>query len=191
MAISTENTKLGKIHNISLRPVADCGSCKHCRDNCYALKAYRQYPDTRASWDANSKMARLDPLIYEAMLNAWLMTRKPRFFRLFVSGDFLSQAHVDIHVRVARRNPGTKFLAFTKMHDLDFSAAPSNMSIVLSRWIGDTEPANPLGLRMAWYQDGTETRVPDNAIPCSDKCDKCFKCWSLKSIGRDIVLNAH
>ena len=52
MAISSGNSKLGNIPNISLTPIKACGNCSACSADCYALKAYRMYKGTKASWDA-------------------------------------------------------------------------------------------------------------------------------------------
>jgi len=48
--ISNGNTKLGRIPNISLPPIKACGKDVPCKSDCYALKAYRQYPATRKAW---------------------------------------------------------------------------------------------------------------------------------------------
>ena len=58
ITISLANSKLGKIPNISGVPVKDCINCKECRKDCYALKAYNQYPAVRKAWLSNSKLIR-------------------------------------------------------------------------------------------------------------------------------------
>jgi len=47
ISISDKNSKLGKIPNISLTPIASCPNCSTCKSKCYALKAYRQYPASK------------------------------------------------------------------------------------------------------------------------------------------------
>lgn len=110
--ISRGNTKLGKMPNVSLVPVKDCGNCSHCAADCYALKAFRQYPATRAAWQHNSAIFRAGG--YTAIADdivSQLEKRPSRFFRIHVAGDFLSQEHVDLWKVIARRLPSTTFLA--------------------------------------------------------------------------------
>src|SRR5210317_1681177 len=92
--ISPKNSKLGKIPNVSTIPVKDCGDCDHCRSDCYALKAWRQYPAVRKAWGNNSKAFRQDSAAAVAQVTDYLLKKKPRFFRIHVAGDFLDQTHV-------------------------------------------------------------------------------------------------
>jgi len=191
--ISDGNRKLGNaIPNVSMAPGRDCGNCKHCLRDCYALKAYRQYPATKAAWNHNGEMFREDPAAAAEQVHEWLAKKRkrPTFFRIHVAGDFLGQAHVNAWISVASRNPDIKFLAFTKMGNLDFSAAPETMAIIYSQWPG--MPINgPEGAPRAWMQDGTDTRVPGNAIQCPGNCETCGMCWSLPALGRDVYFDQH
>ena len=188
--ISDKNSKLGKIPNISLIPVKDCANCDHCMSDCYALKAWKQYPPVRTAWKSNSDAFRKDILWSINEVDEWLLAkRKPvKYFRIHVAGDFLTQAHVDAWTGLAVVHEGTKFLAFTKRHDLDFSNAPSNLQIIFSQWPGMPNDA-PKGSRSSWVQDGTETRIPDTAIECSGKCDDCFICFELGF--QDVYFDQH
>lgn len=56
ICVSNGNSKLGSIPNISLIPGKDCGDVP-CKAQCYALKAWKQYPETRAAWKRNSRTA--------------------------------------------------------------------------------------------------------------------------------------
>lgn len=188
-----QKTKLGvTIPSVSMIPVKDCGNCDYCRELCYALKAWRMYKETRAAWTANSRAFREDPYSAVMTVYRWLARKRklPRFFRIHVAADFLNQDHVDAWAMLAREFPTVKFLAFTKMHHLDFSACPENLQIVHSMWPGmpDTAPKNA---RRAWVQDGTETRIPADAIECAGKCDDCGMCWSLKAVGHDVWFHVH
>lgn len=193
MKISDKNSKLGKIPNISLIPVKDCANCEHCKSSCYALKAWKQYPAVRKAWKENSKEWRTAPFAAaESFLEYWAGKKKqPRFFRIHVAGDFLEQLHVNAWIFIASRMPDTKFLAFTKRHDLDYSGRPDNLTIVLSQWPGMPLPDDMQGLRSAWMQDGTENRVPADAIECPGNCESCGMCWHLPMIGKDVFFNEH
>ena len=191
--ISPRNSKLGKIPNISTIPVKDCGNCDSCMTDCYALKAWKQYPPVRAAWKQNSQMFRKHMQAAFNDIETYFNSKRtlPRFFRIHVAGDFLNQEHVNGYAEIARKFPAIKFLAFTKMHDLDYSNLPDNLQIIASMWSGLDYPPNVKNMRKAWVQDGTETRIPDDAIECPGICDDCGMCWSLDSIGRDVYFLAH
>ncbi|TFG95443.1 hypothetical protein E4H12_13240 [Candidatus Thorarchaeota archaeon] len=186
--LSKGNIK-GKVVNVSLRPVEDCGNCEYCKDKCYAKKVYKLRPVVRYAWDNNSDAFNADPFgACESIIEQLYISKPIKLFRIHVSGDFLNQEHLDSWNIVADQFPQTKFLAFTKMFDLDYSAIKKNIQIVYSMWPGMPDDNVPDGPR-AWVQDGTETRMPDNAIECDGQCHQCAKCWNLRT--RDIVFKIH
>ena len=186
--LSDGNQKVGKCPNVSLTPIKACGNCTQCAKNCYALKSYRMYREVRAAWDGNLQLARGDRAHYFSQISEQLSKRRkpPRYFRWHVSGDILDQNYFDHMCGIAVRHSRTKFLVFTKMHALDFSRAPKNLRVVLSMWPGMPLPTQQLP--RAWMQDGTETRVPQDAITCPGLCEDCHACWGLKC---DVVFNKH
>lgn len=198
------NSKLGKtVWNISLSPGKSCGAVP-CARECYAMKAYRMYPSVKKAWDGNLAEALQEPGhfgFFDSIESHLLRAKKlPRFFRWHVAGDILSEAYFRGIRRVASRFPTVKFLVFTKKHHHVNAVVaeekakgfdlPANLSVVFSAWPG-LQFENPHGLPVAYMQDGTETRVPANAIECPGQCDSCGMCWSLASIGRDVVFHAH
>lgn len=188
--ISPGNDKLGTaIPNVSLIPIKDCANCDYCRKDCYALKPWRRYKQTRASWTNNSQQFRADPFEAARDVIAQLNRKKklPRFFRIHVAGDFLNQEHVMCWARVAHMFPGIKFLAFTKRHNLDFAAMPKNVTVIFSQWPGMPDKT-PKGFNRAWMQDGTETRIPEDALECPGNCESCGACWG---IDRDVWFHKH
>lgn len=192
MAVSSSNSKIGKIGNVSLTPVKSCRNCAGCKAQCYAMKAYRQYTGTRASWDSNFELARTDRAAYFAMVRSWIAKRKkpPRFFRWHVAGDILDQNYVTGMCDIARQFPETRFLAFTKRYDLNYSGRPGNLEVVFSAW-----PGMPIkrarGIQVAWVQDGTENRIPDNAVLCTGNCEACGMCWDLAKSKHDVYFHLH
>lgn len=190
--ISCGNMKLGHIPNVSLIPGKDCGDVP-CKRECYALKAWRTYPTARKAWQGNSRSAHSNPAAYFTAVRDFLTRKAPTYFRWHVAGDFLDQAYVDEVVAIAKEFPGVRFLAFTKRHDFDYAGRPSNLAIVFSFWPGwgDLETVRELGLPVAWMQDGTEARVPSNAIECPGHCESCGMCWQLPKLGRDVVFHKH
>lgn len=48
------NTKMKNTANISLPPIIACGKNSfYCKDQCYAKKFYRMYPEVKKAWDDN------------------------------------------------------------------------------------------------------------------------------------------
>lgn len=192
--ISKNNSKIGKILNISMTPIKSCGNCSACARDCYALKAYRQYKATKTAWDDNYEMAVKNRDEYFEALHAHLVRHAVKLFRWHVAGDILDDDYLARMKALARLHSGTKFLAFTKMFKLDYSDLPSNLVIVLSMWVGMPEPK--LDLPKAWYQDGTETRIPAHVKPCRASkdnnvtCETCTKCFNLKA-GQAVYFKAH
>lgn len=195
--ISEGNSKVGRIPNISLTPGRTCSAeaCRTCLTHgCYAMKSYRMYPSVRRSWDANTDLAINDLATMARELTAYFGSMvAPRFFRLHVAGDFVSREYAQMWARVAASAPSTNFLAFTKQWDMirgiDF---PSNFSLVLSSWPGCDIPAD---LRqkysVAWLDDGTDGRVPADAMECPGNCETCGACWGLAKRGIDVRFAKH
>ena len=192
--ISKKNIKLGRIWNVSLPPIATCIPAAPCEELCYAMKAFRQYEGVRNAWERNLALWKDDPREFEASIGQQVgRARKPlKTFRWHVGGDIPDRAYFAMMRRIAGRFKDTKFLVFTKKYDIVSTALwiPQNLTVVLSGWPG-LEMVNPLGLPVAWMQDGTETRVPDNALECPGHCDKCNLCWQLPHINRHVVFAKH
>ena len=194
--ISNGNAKLGKIANMSLAPGKTCSAdaCKTCLvDGCYACKAYNAYKNTRAAWDTNTDLALNYLSCMEADLNAYFAgMNAPRYFRIHVSGDFVTYEYAQMWARVAANAEGTNFLAFTKQFDVIRGVEfPPNVSIVLSDWPGVDIPADLREIySVAWLDDGREC-IPADAIECPGNCDTCGMCWALAKRGIDVKFRKH
>ena len=187
--ISDGNIKLGDIPNVSMAPVRACGNCAACARTCYALKAYRMYKNTRAAWDHNLNAARTSQKAYFSDISAYIYDKKPRFFRWHVAGDILNQSYLNNMYALARTYPRTKFLAFTKMFKLKYKKRPKNLTIVFSIYPSMNLPRKKWP--RAWMQDGSEKRIPYNAIECGGDCEFCGKCWDLAKLKRDVYFHKH
>ena len=194
--ISNGNMKLGSLPNFSLTPGKSCApaACQSCYKDCYARKAYRMYKQTRNAWDTNTELVTQHLDVVEQDLRKYFSRLSaPRFFRIHTSGDFVTKEYAEMWCTIGREFPDTKFLAFTKAFDnvrgLSFSP---NFSLVLSGWPGLELPDD---LReqysVAWMQDGTESRVPDNTLECPGNCETCGACWGLNKIHKDVVFHKH
>jgi hypothetical protein len=197
--IQKGNTKLGSVSNVSLPPVKTCLNGAPCAEagECYALKAWRQYPNVRACWSHNLECYRTDSELYFDTVAEYCRRRSVRLFRWHSAGDCPDAAYLDGVIRVASECAETRFLLFTKRYAflygrLDAIADVPNLSVVLSAWPG-LEITSELTDRfpVAWMQDGSEDRVPEDAIECHGGCDACGMCWSLSEIGRDVVFAKH
>ena len=187
--ISKGNNKLGKIPNISLPPVITCINSFYCKQDCYALRIYIRTPIAKQRWDENYKLLKNNIIKYFLDLADYLHDNKPEYFRYHVAGDIINNNYFALMLSIADLNPNTKFLAFTKNFNLNFSDIPDNLSIILS--IFPNMPIPKIDLPKAWMQDGTENRIPSDAIICKKKCDSCGKCWHLKELKKDVILFKH
>ena len=181
--VAFRNTRYGKVPNVSLIPIVDCSSnSKYCSYKCYGVRNYRMYEATRDRWSANSYHFRKDPYAACQQVENKLLQRRsvPSMFRIHVAGDFVNQNHVDAWSGLARRLPATRFLAYTKMDDLDFSQRPRNFEVMASQWPGAPFLTIKGVSRNAWIDH--DRRKPNNAFNCKydiDKttCDTCKFCW--------------
>lgn len=192
--ISRGNEKLGGIPNISLTSCVSCAKDAPCKKSCYANKLQFR-PNVRKAWAANLKQARANPAEFFLDVQAYLYKKQPKFFRWHVAGDILNAEYFKNIRYIAALFPKTKFLCFTKRHDLlkDIMSVclPDNLAIIASMWPGWGDPEKVKGYSKAWMQDGTETRIPADAIECPGSCETCGACWGLSKIGKDVVFNKH
>ena len=172
MPVSNGNSKMGRIPNWSVVPVRDCPNCTECREKCYALKAWRQYPSTRNSWNANSREAHAGDL---KSVREYLTRKKPRWFRVHVAGDFFSREYAQQWAEIARQFPQTRFLAFTKAFaQIEGVNWPENVAVVRSVFPGQSLRGNgPIAFAgEPGDYSGAMKRRAELAMTCPGKCDK-------------------
>ena len=178
--VGKNNPVLGTIQGFSLVPGRDCpGGAKCGRDGCYAMKAWRRFPDVRKAWLANSREARANPEAFCQGAADYCNSRALDYFRLHTAGDFFSQRYLWAWRDAAEASPSTRYLAYTKAFRLDYGGLPDNLVIMYSMWPGirDTAPPGP----RAWVS--TDDRAPDGAYQCQGKttievCSECLMCWT-------------
>jgi Gene product 88 len=196
VTISRGNRKLGAIMNVSIQPVQCCPKGIPCAEGgCYALKSLRLYTATRKAWAKNARIAKTNPRSYFSQIAHRIADRKPRYFRWHVAGDILGLDYLERMRRIAIHNPRTHFLVFTKAFTIvnayeNRAALPHNLVVIFSAWPG-MRVDNPHGHRIAWMQDGTEHRVPEDAVECPGNCESCGICFRLPKLGRDVVFHKH
>ena len=183
LKISSGNSKLGKIPNLSLPPGVTCRSNANCyTEGCYAVKFYRMYKGTKKAWDSNWEFYKEDPYEFFKELQTWLLLNKPSRFRFHVSGDFPDEFYLRSVFETASICHETKFLAFTKRYESDFSDAPPNLQIILSVWSSMPVPENPRRLPEAWLEEDPRRPLDGVYFRCQGNCIDCaYACWDRVS----------
>lgn len=187
LKISPNNSKIGKIPNLSLTPGASCVPYVPCfKEGCYAYNSYRRFPNVRAAWDNNLRMYKTERMKFFYDLNWYLEHYVPERFRLFVGGDFPDwEFFRDFNV-TAGLHPDTQFLAFTKRYEYNFDQKVENFSVVLSTWPGKNLPTNT-ELPWSWLEE--DDRKPEVYFHCPGGCDDCgHECWDTTN---HIVFSKH
>ena len=198
------NSKLTEIPAFNLVPGKTCSpeACAHCmKEGCYALKnclchGYDiETNNCLKAWTENTVMAMRHLYALETAINAWLDKYQPELFRIHSSGDFFSVEYARMWRRVAMKHPETRFLAFTKQFDVVRHVRfykLDNFELVLSGWTGVKVPEDlRKHYRVAWCDDGTEDRIPEDAIHCPGNCNECRVCWYLSKLKKDTKFTKH
>ncbi len=190
--ISKGNAKINRTMNVSLTPIASCIPDAPCKNDCYACHGRCAMPSVRKAWAENLSMYRRKTGKYFAAIESAIVRWSPAFFRWHVGGDMPTPEYWHNVRRIAIQYPGTRFLVFTKQYDFHYVDLPENLSVVFSAWPGYRRPPRKRSIAgIAWMQDGTENRVPVDAIECPGSCETCGMCWDLKNLGRDVVFHKH
>ena len=192
--ISTSNSKLGRIPNISLPPQFSCPPGIPCATDtcCYAMKAWRQYPVVRKAWGENLQLYQSNPVLYFWYILRWIHDHhRTTHFRWHVAGDIPDAQYLHLLRDLCDRTGSVSHLIYTKRYAFDYSNLPPNLSVITSAWPG-VSTVRVGQLPVAWCQDGEEERIPHNAIECRGgagkgqrTCDHCLLCWNL-SKGKEV-----
>jgi hypothetical protein len=198
------NSKMGKVLHVNLPPCKTCSPHLPCHrvSQCYAMKAWVQYPETKKSWMYNWNFWDKNPTGFFDSIGVQIMKkRKVDIFRWHSAGDIPDLDYLKRMYTMAHWFPGIKFMAFTKKYQLildnvdrrhSFWKAP-NMTLVVSAWPGlRMPPAIKRKFPIAWMEgpDNLDKRIPDDARECSGRCDECLKCWNLKK-GESVFFHKH
>ena len=178
LSVSMKNGKMGFVASVSLPAFLTCPDiCKTtCAAECYAAKLANLRETVRNSYARNFSILKYDPARYWSTINAYAKT--VRFFRWHVSGDIVNADYFAHMVEIARENPSTVFLAFTKRFAIvnawidENGSIPENFHVMFSAW-GDMIPENPHGLPMTNVYSKKEN-LPAGWTACNGTCEKCF-----------------
>jgi hypothetical protein len=112
-----------------------------------------------------------------------------------------AKAAWDANLAELRRNPTSYFASictYLEAKQPEFfrwhvSGDIQDQQYLDSMWPGwgNADAVKAQGLSIAWMQDGTETRIPSDAMKCPGRCDTCGACWGLAKRGIDVVFKKH
>ena len=125
---------------------------------------------------------------------------------MHASGDCPDINYLKGLVWVAKQNPQTMYLMFTKQYKIvnDYMnhahKIPSNLRIVFSCWM-KWIPDNPYNFPTTWVrfpETGKEKQfykecnalIPKNSFKCTGYCPDCLMCWKVKN-GHSIEFKKH
>ena len=188
--------KLVKFLIWSIPPITTCPfTTSLCKKFCYAMKAYKAYPNARKAWNAHYRMSKKDNFVERMVYTILAYASKPSYkeanvivFRIHESGDFYNQEYTDKWLQIAEIigaiEPKVKFMAYTK--SVEFfkgKEIPQNMTVRFSLW-SDTDPsqkalAESMGLPIYTAVESFTNEPKKERCECVD-CGKCCKCWSKK-----------
>ena len=185
--VSDGNSKIGATPNVSLLPGLSCPVGVPCAKKCYCTKACAQYFGALKKWYSNSLLWRSNPKEFERQIMVYLEKKRSKYFRWAVAGDIPDVNYLRMMLRVARRFPDTKFLAFTKQYSILIEEYPDeipNLTIIVSGWPGyrsetfkqlrDLYPASWVRLKGGEEATGV-------VLECPGKCEGCRRCWGLET----------
>ena len=174
----TNGNKKVKALLFSMSPITSCLNSTSCASTCYAVKAYKQYPNVKLLWDSNLDLAKNDLFSLYDDICKQLDNTKQTIVRIHQSGDFISQEYLNMWIDIAKRYPHIMFYGYTKVdHILDFNTMDTlpNVNIIRSMINGKRNYGS--------ISYVTKLATEYNAVICPAtngedvKCgESCFKC---------------
>lgn len=121
--LSSGNSKLDSSMLIfDMLAIATCKNNSKCASSCYAMKAQRQYPGTYNKRAIHTWLARHDRKALWTLITKQLLTTDKKVVRIHSSGDFETQAYINMWTAIVKEFPKISFYAYTKVDKMfDFS----------------------------------------------------------------------
>lgn len=181
LKISIMSGKLKGIAAINTNPLTNSfcqrmskgsGVCSQCYSQ-KMLKTFRQ--SCVKAWERNSNELSERLLEYPELpqLNF-------AYVRLNAHGELVNKTHLDNLGLIAKRNPDTTFVLWTKRRELlrNF-VKPANMILVYSTAKINGKPILPKGFDKVFtvYSKEYIKKHPEVRINCSKKCAPCLLCY--------------
>ena len=192
------NTKMGNVASVSTLPFITCPArcADTCGKACYAAKLANLRKNVMNAYAWNTAIAMILPEEYFKQIDNFC--KGTRFFRFHVSGDIMNKAYFESMVQIARNNPKTEILAFTKRFEIvntwirENGQLPENMHILFSGW-NNLKPVNPYGMPETTVYEKPE-EFSENWLTCGGNCFNCacrgLGCWQAKT-GDTIAFKKH
>ena len=194
------NSKTGaNCYTVSLIPIVDCTNCAECKGTCYDINNDCWMPCVQKDRARNSAVHKADIERYWNEVNIQVKANFVTQLRINVGGDLTYEDFKHIN-NIAKENPYTDFLFFTKSYDdinqfLSETEFESNVHPIMSRWL-DVECDNEHNLPESHvlFEDGQTTAPEFGSYYCSGNCSECHMykqgCWTLNK-GESVIFKAH
>lgn len=202
LTISLSNSKLGSyVPTVNMPPIISCRENCPCSKTCYALKGNFRFNNVQQSMRDNLELYKKDSKLFFNDINEFLQNGLTiyKYFRWHSSGDIVDYNYFLGMVEIAKNNPLTRFLAFTKKFEIvneyikKNGNLPNNLKVVFSAWDKLFKVENPYNLPVAYINlrdKEKNAKIPELAFPCQGNCEKCLACWNLRD-GQSVVFNQH
>lgn len=121
--LSNTNSKLRK-NNIftfgipagySAAGIKTCPNAGECLKGCYARQGFYVMPNVAKKQEERLELFLETPGLFILTISEEIKRRKVKRMRIHESGDFFSVEYTNCWLEIIRRNPKTKFYAYTKM----------------------------------------------------------------------------
>ena len=173
------NSKLENILIFDLPAVKSCLNCADCKATCYAVKAQRQYTNTRIFRDVNMLMSNKDKGLLKELLVSQLRNTKKDTVRIHSSGDFYSQSYIEFWNDIINMFPHINFYAYTKVEKiLDFSEITKNKNFnLISSLIGGKINFGSIEyckeMKKEFNSFICPATKPNSKVKCNKECSHC------------------
>jgi len=180
LVISLGNTGMGKVLSFSTNRTT-CGDLsKYCSKYCYMNFASSYYKSVKNTQTQNTELiTKWSQAKIVGEIDNFLKKYTPALFRIHVNGDFLNRKELDSWIQIARLNPSTKFLAFTKqIHLFNLVSIPENLHIRFSIFFNMPETVKESILDKGFPIAYTDMNNVFNSKVCSKPCETCQFCYN-------------
>lgn len=115
--------------------IKTCPNAGKCLEGCYARRGFYVMPSVKKAQEERLNLFLDTPGLFVLTISAEIKARSVKRLRIHDSGDFFNLAYFNAWLEIARRNPKTKFYAYTKMVTFFKSRAallPKNFHVIFS-----------------------------------------------------------
>lgn len=200
------NRKTGKACLTLSFPVISCREDAPCKisSKCYCMKGPQAcYASVLGAYYRNWRLWQENPKRFEEQVNAIICYNGLPLFRWCDAGDFPDYEFFLMTIRVARKNPEVKFMAYTKKYEMinqyfesDVKELPGNYTLRFSQWDKSWNVPNPYSLpiaTVAFKDSKLSPEIAQNAFWCEGtgktSCSMCRACWNKKI--KQVVFKQH